>query len=64
MECNQLSARSAQTYENLTENPELQTLEAQLQEEKKHADTLQAQIKTMTLVKRMKRFAEQCTTQQ
>jgi septation ring formation regulator EzrA len=34
LECKQLSNRSAQTYENLTENPELQTLESQLQEVK------------------------------
>jgi hypothetical protein len=42
LECKQLSTRSTQTYETLAENPELQTLEAQLQEAKKHADTLQA----------------------
>jgi hypothetical protein len=64
LECKQLSARSTQTYETLTENPELQTLEAQLQEAKQHADTLQAQIKTLTPVERMKRFTEQRTTQQ
>jgi hypothetical protein len=64
LECKQLSARSTQTYENLTENLELQTLEAQLQEEKKHADTLQAQLKALTPVERMKRFPEQHTTQQ
>jgi hypothetical protein len=40
LECKQLSSRSAQTYENLTENPELQALESQLQEAKKHADML------------------------
>jgi hypothetical protein len=34
LECKQLRTRSAQTYENLTENPQLQTLEAQLQEAK------------------------------
>jgi hypothetical protein len=42
LECKKLSNQSAQTYENLTENPELQALESQLQEAKKHADTLQA----------------------
>jgi cell division protein FtsL len=61
LECKQLSARSAQTYETLAETPKLQTLEAQLQEAKKHADTLQVQIKTLTPVERMKRFLEQCT---
>jgi hypothetical protein len=34
LECKKLSSRSTQTYENLTENPELQTLESQLQEAK------------------------------
>jgi cell division protein FtsL len=57
-------SRSAQTYENLTENPELQELESQLQEAKKHTDTLQAQLKALTLVERMKRFLEQHMTQQ
>jgi hypothetical protein len=42
LECKQLSNQSAQTYENLTENLELQALESQLQEAKQHADTLQA----------------------
>jgi uncharacterized coiled-coil DUF342 family protein len=42
----------------------LQALEAQLQEAKQHTDTLQAQLKALTPVKRMKRFAEQRTTQQ
>jgi hypothetical protein len=64
LECKKLSTRSTQTYENLTENPELQALEAQLQEAKQHADTLQAQLKALTPVKRMKRFAEQRTAQQ
>jgi hypothetical protein len=64
LECNQLSNRSAQTYENLTENPELQTLESQLQEAKQHADTLQAQLKALSVVDRMKRSHEQLTAQQ
>jgi hypothetical protein len=34
LECKQLSSRSAQTYEKLTEDPELKTLESQLHEEK------------------------------
>jgi hypothetical protein len=62
-ECRQLRTRSAHTYETLAKNPELQTLEAQLHEEKKHEDVIQAQLNSMTLVKRMKRFAEQRTTQ-
>jgi len=40
LECKQLRTRSTQTYENLTENPELQTLETRLQEAKQHADML------------------------
>jgi hypothetical protein len=64
LECKKLSARSDQTYESLIENPKLYTLEAQLQEAKKHVDTLQAQLKALTPVERMKRFPEQCTTQQ
>jgi hypothetical protein len=39
-ECKNLSNQSAQTYENLMENPELQALESQLQEAKHHVDTL------------------------
>jgi predicted RNase H-like nuclease (RuvC/YqgF family) len=64
MECKQLSNRSAQTYEKLTENPELQALESQLQEAKQHTETLQAQLKALSAVERMKRSQEQCTAQQ
>jgi hypothetical protein len=64
LEYRQLSTRSAQTYETLAKNPKLQTLEAQIQEAKKHADVLQVQLKSLTLVKIMKRFTEQGTTQQ
>jgi hypothetical protein len=42
----------------------LQALEAQLQEAKKHANMLQAQLKALNPVKRMKKFVEQCTAQQ
>jgi hypothetical protein len=64
LECKQLSNRSAQTYENLTENPELQALESQLKEAKQHTDTLQAQLKALSVMERMKWSQEQCTTQQ
>jgi hypothetical protein len=64
LECKQLSNQSTQTYKNLTENPKLQALESQLQEEKQHADTLQAQLKALSAVDRMKRSHEQCTAQQ
>jgi chromosome segregation ATPase len=63
-ECRKLSMRSAQTYETLAGNPKLQTLEAQLEEAKQHVDVIQAQLKSVTPVERMKRFAEQHTTQQ
>jgi hypothetical protein len=41
LEYKKLSSRSAQTYENLTENPELQALESQLQ----HAKSRQTRYK-------------------
>jgi hypothetical protein len=47
-ECKQLSDRSAQTYECLTEDPELRKLEAQLQEVQQQALTVQAQMKSLT----------------
>jgi hypothetical protein len=40
-ECKQLSRRSAQIYESLTENPKLYKLESQLQEVKHQAKNLQ-----------------------
>jgi hypothetical protein len=55
MECKKLSDRSAQTYERLTENPTLKTLESQLQEEKYQAKTIQAQLKPLSAIERMKR---------
>jgi hypothetical protein len=54
-ECKKLSNRSAQTYEHLAEDPELRTLEAQLQEAKQQASTVQAQMKLLTAVEKMKR---------
>jgi hypothetical protein len=63
LECKQLSNCSAQTYENLNENPELQALESQLQEAKKHADTLQVQLKALSVVERMKWSQEKRTSQ-
>jgi exonuclease VII large subunit len=64
LECKKPSSRSAQTYENLTKNPELQALESQLQEAKHHVDTLQAQLKALSPIERMKRLHEQRTAQQ
>jgi phage shock protein A len=54
MECKKLTDRSAQTYEQLTENPELKALESQLQEVKYQAETIQAQLKPLSAVERMK----------
>jgi predicted short-subunit dehydrogenase-like oxidoreductase (DUF2520 family) len=59
MECKQVSSQSAQTYERLAEDPELRTLESQLQEEKQQATTMQVQLKPLSAVERMKRSQEQ-----
>jgi hypothetical protein len=64
MECKKLSDRSSQTYEQLIENLELKALESQLQGVKKQAETIQAQLKPLSVVERMKRSQEQCTAQQ
>jgi hypothetical protein len=58
LEFKQLSSRSAQTYENLTENPELYKLELQLQEAKYEAEKLQTQLKALSPIERMKRSHE------
>jgi hypothetical protein len=63
-ECKKLSNRSVQTYECLAEDPELRKLEAQLQEVKQQASTVQAQLKLLTVIEKMKRSQEQCAVQQ
>jgi hypothetical protein len=63
-EYKQLSSRSVQIYEQLSEDPELKKLESQLQEEKQHKDIVQTQIKLLSPIERMKRSQEQSTTQQ
>jgi hypothetical protein len=63
-ECKQLSSRSVQIYESLTENPELYKLESQLQEAKHQAEKLQVQLKALSPIERMKRLPEQRVTQQ
>jgi chaperonin GroEL (HSP60 family) len=63
LECNKMSDQSAQTYENLTEKLELQVLESRLQEAKQHVDTVQVQLKALSVVDKMKRSHKQCTTQ-
>jgi hypothetical protein len=64
MECKQPTDCSAQTYEKLTENPELKALESQLQEVKYQAEKIQVQLKPLLVVERMNHSQEQCTTQQ
>ena len=63
MECKQLTNRSAKTYEQLIENPELKALESQLQEAKYQAEMIQAQLKPLSVVERMKRSQQQRFTQ-
>jgi hypothetical protein len=64
MECKKLTDCSAHTYEQLTENLKLKALESQLQEAKYEAEMIQALLKPLSAVERMKRSQEQCTTQQ
>jgi DNA repair exonuclease SbcCD ATPase subunit len=63
-ECKQLSSRSAQIHENLSENPELHKLESQLQEAKYQAEKLQVQLKALPTIEKMKRSHEQRVVQQ
>jgi hypothetical protein len=58
LECKKLTDHSAQTYEKLTENLELKALESQLQEVKYQAEKMQAQLKLLSAVERMKRSQE------
>jgi hypothetical protein len=64
LECKHLTDRNAQTYEKLTENQELEALESQLQEAKYQAEKIQAQLKSLSAVEKMKRSQDQCTAQQ
>jgi hypothetical protein len=64
MECKKVIDHSAQNYEKLTENPELKAMESQLQEAKYQVETIQAQLKPLSIVEIMKRSQEQCTSQQ
>jgi hypothetical protein len=57
-ECKQLSDRNAQTYECLAEDPELRKLEAQLQEARQQAFSMQVQMKFLTAVEIMNRYQE------
>ena len=59
-----MNNRSAQTYEWLTEDPELKTLDSQLREAKQKETTLQVQLKLLSVVERMKISQEQHTAQQ
>jgi hypothetical protein len=58
LECKNLTDRNAQTYEQLTENPEVKALESQLQEAKYQAEKIQAQLKPMSVVERIKHSQE------
>jgi hypothetical protein len=53
-----------QIYEQLSEDPELKKLDSQLQKEKQHVDTVQAQLKILSPIERMKGSQEQHTSQQ
>ena len=64
MECKKLIDHNVETYEKLTENLELKALESQLQEGKYQLEMIQAQLKPLSVVERMKRSQEQCTAQQ
>ena len=61
MDWKKLSDRCAHMYEWLTENPKLKALDSQLQEAKKQAETIQVQLKPLSVVERMKRSQEQRT---
>jgi hypothetical protein len=63
LECKQLSNQSAQNYEHLAEYLELRIFEAQLQEVKKHASIVQAEMNQLTTIENMKRSQEQCAVQ-
>jgi hypothetical protein len=53
-ECKQLSSRSAQIYENLTENPELHKLESNSRRQST-SRKVQVQLKALSPIERMKR---------
>jgi hypothetical protein len=59
-----LIVHSAQSYEQLMKNPELKALESHLQEVKYQSEKIQAQLKSLLAMERMKRSQEKCTTQQ
>jgi flagellar hook-associated protein FlgK len=61
LECKKLIDRSDQTYEQLTENPELKALESQLQEAKYQAENIWASLKPLLVVERMKCSQEKHT---
>jgi hypothetical protein len=63
LECKQLSDHNAQTYEQLTKDPELKILESQLQEAKQQVVIVQAQLKPLSTIEIMKRSQEQRTVQ-
>jgi hypothetical protein len=54
MECKQMSDHSSQTYERLNENPEMKSLELQLQEVKQQAVIVQVELNPLSTIERMK----------
>jgi chromosome segregation ATPase len=64
LECKKLTDRSAQTYEQLINNPKLKALESQLQEAKYQVEKIQVQLKSLSVVEIMKFSQEKHTTQQ
>jgi hypothetical protein len=54
IKCKKISDRSAQTYEKLMKYLELKALESQLQEVKHQDEKIQAQLKPLLAVERMK----------
>jgi hypothetical protein len=61
LECKKLSDRNAHTYEHLAEDLELRKLEAELHEVKQYVSIVQAQMKLLIVVEKMKRSQEKCT---
>jgi hypothetical protein len=58
LECKQLNNQSVKTYERLVEDPKIRILESQLQEAKQQVATVQAQLKLLSVVEKMKRSQE------
>jgi hypothetical protein len=64
LEFKKLNIRSVHTYECLTKDLDLRTLESQLWEAKQQAAIVQVQLKLLSSIERMKSAQEQCMVQQ